>query len=424
MPDKKTYSTVLNIDVNPNTSLFDKFKKNTDKWISAFNLDDTIKQQLIEVTSQTWKWEQEFQKLLELRDKLKDVLKDTSLSEEARVKTTEKLVDANKELTELLEKQRKSGTLSDKEILEKEHDIGVIDDKEYKDKKWELRQKERGDDDSFLGTFKDFIKGDKGSFGKSLKSAALSTFGPAGSLASTVVDGFKKIIDTIASFISDMIKEAFQRMEDMASFNLGLTNKYNEEALSYFENLGLTGGDAYAMQEALKSVGMSDVEDLFKAQSYGMSEVLEEFKTQFEYFKNEYENTDEEMLLTYQQFQKDWNDFKNHFQQSIITFFSNNKELLTDVLNTLIDILPSLLDLTKGILEAIKFLLPHSIGETTKQASDIYESYEAVNNNSQIVDSHDVTNYTFNGMTQSQMNKIKSLINKGNVEYYNSKAMR
>lgn len=423
MPDKKTYSTVLNIDINPNTSLFEKFKKNTDKWISAFNLEDTVKQQLIEATSQTWKWEQEFQKLLDLRDKLKEILKDTSLSEEARTKTTEKLVEANKELVELLEKQRKSGTLSEKDVLEKEHDVGVIGDKEYREKRLALNQKE-SDDDSFLGTFKDFIKGDKGSFGKSLKSAAISTFGPNGSLADTIVGGFKDIISSIASFVADMIKEAFERMEDMASFNLGLTNKYNESALSYFENWGLTGADAYAMQEALKSVGMDDVEDLFMAQSYGMNEVLEEFKTQFEYFKNEYENTDEEMLLTYQQFQKDWNDFKNHFQQEIITFFSNNKDLLTDVLNTLIDILPSLLDLTKGILEAIKFLLPHSVGETTKQASDIYESYEAVSNNSQIVDSHDITNYTFNGMTQSQMNEIKSSINKGNVEYYNSKAMR
>lgn len=404
MAQRKTYTTDLQINVSTKTSQFEKFKKSTDKWISNFNLDDTIKKQLSDAALQTKKWQLEFQNILDLRDKLNNILKNNNLSDEARVKANEQIVEANKELVELLEKQKEAGVLSEREIKKGERSIEG-DEKE----------------ESFLS---EFVKGDEGSFGKSLKAAALDTFGPKSSLAETVVDGFKKIIDSIVSFVTDMIKEAFEKMEDMASFNLGLTNKYNEDAISYFENWGLTGANAYAMQQALASVGMNDVEDLFMAQGYGMTEVLEEFKTQFEYFKNEYETTDEEMLLTYQQFQKDWNDFKQHFQQEIITFFSNNKKLLTDTLNTLIDILPSLLEITKGILSAIGWLLPHSIGETTQQAADIYESIGAVSNNSQIVDSHDVTNYTFNGITQSQLNEIKSSMNKGNIEYYNSKAVR
>ncbi len=404
MAQKETYYTNLQVDVTTNTSQFEKFKKSTDKWINNFNLDDTIKKQLSDAALQTKKWELEFQNILELRDKLNDVLKNNNLSDEARVKANEQIVEANRELAELFEKQKEAGVLSEREIKKGERVIGTGEKEE-----------------SFLS---EFIKGDEGSFGKSLKSAALDTFGPKSSLAETVVGGFKDILDSIVSFVADIIKEAFEKIENMASFNLGLTNRYNESAISYFENWGLTGANAYAMQQALESVGMNDVEDLFMAQGYGMTEVLEEFKTQFEYFKNEYETTDEEMILTYQQFQKDWNDFKQHFQQEIITFFSNNKTLLTDTLNTLIDVLPSLLEVTKGILSAVKWLLPHSVGETTKQASDIYESIGAVSNNSQIIDSHAVTNYTFNGMTQSQLNEIKSSINKGNTEYYNSKAVR
>lgn len=408
MAQKETYYTNLQVDVTTKTSQFEKFKKSTDKWINNLNLDNTIKKQLRDVTLQTKKWELEFQNILDLREKLNNVLKNNNLSDKARVKVNEQLVEANRELVDLFEKQKEAGVLSDSEINEGEKVI-------KKDEKPVEKE------DSFLS---EFIKGDEGSFGKSLKAAALDTFGPKSSLAETVIGGFKNILDSIVSFVTDIIKKAFEKMEDMASFNLGLTNKYNEDAISYFENWGLTGANAYAMQQALESVGMDDVEDLFMAQGYGMTEVLEEFKKQFEYFKNEYETTDEEMILTYQQFQKDWNDFKQHFQQEIINFFSNNKELLTDTLNTLIDILPSLLEVTKGILNAVGRLLPHSVGETTQQAADIYESIGAVSNNSQIVDSHAVTNYTFNGITQSQLNEIKSSINKGNIEYYNSKAVR
>lgn len=421
--DRDTYTQDIVFNLKIDSSKFDKFKKTTESWLKTFNLDDTVNKQLLEATSQTWKWEQEFNKLLEVRDKLSEVLKNNNLNEEARLKTTEQIKEADKELLDILEKQKKAGVIDDKEYLKRQNEAGFISDKEYIEQRKKL-QTDEDEDKSEKESLDWFLKGDKGSLGKSLKDAVKDTFGPRSSLVETIVSGFKNIISSIANFVVDMIKDAFERIEDMASFNIGLTNKFNEEALSYFEEWGLTGSDAYAMQEALKSVGMSNVEDLFTAQGYGMEGVLEEFKTQFEYFKTEYENTDEQMVLTYQQFQKDWSDFKAHFQQEIITFFSNNKTLLTDTLNTLIEILPSLLDLTKGILGVLKWLLPHSVGETTQNASDIYESYGAVTNTSQIIDSHNITNYTFNGMNQNQLNSVKNEINKGNVEYYNGKAVR
>ena len=471
MPDKKTYTTDLSINVGVDASQFEKFKKRTDKWISAFNLEDTIKKQLIESTSQTWKRRQEFDKILEVRNKLNDLLKDTSINEEARVQATEQSVEANKDLLDILKKQKDVGLIDDREFIERKREIGLSDKDTYnkelveyfksqqnkgiKISREDLRYLEkllgdgrdsRGNEEdykSFLKEIKELLKkeesnedkssvkdkikwflgGDEGNFFKDLKENFIDTFGPKSTLAETLTDGLKSVIDSITNFVEDMFKEAFKRMENMASFNLGLSNKYNENAISYLENWGLTGSNAYAMQEALDSVGMSDVEDLFLAQAYGMTEVLEEFKEQFKYFKEEYENSNEEMLLTYQQFQKDRSDFKEHFQHELIDFFTDNKSLITDTLNLLLDTMPLLLNVTKAILTAISWFLPNSIDETTKQASDIYESYGDVNN-SQFIDSHDITNYTINGVTPSQLNDLKRSMNKGNINYYNSKAVR
>lgn len=393
MSTRDKYTTEISVEFNPESKKLDIYRSSLGKWVDTLGADSSkFKDNIVNSFLKANELKESYQNITESIEKINNLLQDTTLPPETRDFLRGKSNELQNQLKEV------NGQLDEK---------GLSD---YGSDKFSFKEK-----------ISDFIKGDEGSFGQSLKSAAWSTFGPKSDLATTIVSGFKKVLDTVVSFVWDNIKEAFKNLKEMASYNLSTTKTFNTSAVELMEEWGLVGDQAYAVSEGLKQSGLSSIDDLFKAQSYGMQGVVEEFQENYERSLEEYNNTDQELITKYEQFQDEWKDFKDTFQKDLLEFFSNNKSLITDTLNTLINILPGLLTVTKAILNAIGWLLPGNSLSTTRTASDIYESYGARSNNSQ----YSTTNstYNFNGITNEQMNNIKSGMNKGNVNYYYRKAI-
>lgn len=391
--------------------VIDSFKKISEDFSNIGFTKDTL-DELNEATKQSLILKETYKSGIDILDETNEALRNQNLTEETRNVLLQKRIQLQNELLSNLQEQKKAGAISEDELEESEEAI-------KKDFNFNKTKKEG----VFSEWTKSFINGSEGNFGDSLKSAVLSTFGPSGSIADIIVKGVKNVMDKIVNFVQSMIKEAIQKIKSMMTYNLTTTTQYDSDAVSYLEDYGLTGASAYGVKNALNDVGMSSLEDLFKAQAYGMTEVVKRFQERYEFYSNQFNTTSTELSEMYQKFDDEWSDFKNDFQQELIVFFSNNKSLITSTLKLLIDTLPTLLQVVSGILSAITwFTGANNTSTNTKSASDIYNSYGASTNNSSYQST--TNNYTFNGMTQNQLNTLKSSINKGNTQYYNAKAVR
>lgn len=393
--------------------VMESFKKISKDFSNLGFTKDTLNE-LEDATKQSLILKESYEQGVDILKETSESLKNQNLSEETRNVLLEKRIQLQNELLDNLKEQQKAGVISKDELKENTEDINdIISDDSEKKKKPSI----------FKEDFNKFINGDEGNFGDSLKSAVLQTFGPKGALADIIVRGAKKVMDKVVDFVKSMITEAISKIKQTMTYNLSTTTQYDSEAISLLEDYGLTGSSAYAVKNALSDVGMSSLEDLFKAQAYGMTETIKRFQEKYEFYSNQFNTTSSELSEMYQKFDDEWSDFKNEFQQELIVFFSNNKSLITNTLQLLINTLPTLLQCVSGILSAITwFTGANNNSNNTSTASDIYNSYGASQNSSYQTTTNN--SYTFNGMTQNQLNTLKSAINKGNTQYYNAKAVR
>lgn len=392
--------------------VMESFKKISKDFSNLGFTKDTLNE-LEDATKQSLILKESYKQGVDILKETGEALKNQNLSEDTRNVLLEKRIQLQNELLDNLKEQQKAGTIDESELDKKMLEIEIAPDVKEPEKKKSV----------FGEVFNKFIDGDEGNFGDSLKSAVLQTFGPKGSLADIIARGAKKVMDKVVDFVKSMITEAISKIKQTMTYNLSTTTQYDSEAISLLEDYGLTGGSAYAVKNALSDVGMSSLEDLFKAQAYGMTETIKRFQEKYEFYSNQFNTTSSELSEMYQKFDDEWIDFKNEFQQELIVFFSNNKYLITNTLQLLINTLPTLLQCVSGILSAITwFTGANNNSNNTSTASDIYNSYGASQNSSYQTTTNN--SYTFNGMTQNQLNTLKSAINKGNTQYYNAKAVR
>lgn len=158
----------------------------------------------------------------------------------------------------------------------------------------------------------------------------------------------KDSLEDLVNGVIDLAKDAFKEMSKMASYDLTNTTVFNETAWNTAMNYGLTGAQGYAFNEAMSAIGVSGIEDLQIAMmSPGLQEKFEEY---FNLYEREYEEN-KELAQATQEFQTEWKDFKREVMFDLMTFFSNNKEVIMGAMNAVMGILEGVMSILDWLFD-------------------------------------------------------------------------
>lgn len=220
-----------------------------------------------------------------------------------------------------------------------------------------------------------------------------------GKIISNIGDAFK-------GFLKDMFTEALGMLEDIASYNLETTTKFNQQAVDLAVNYGLTGAEAYSTQKAAEQMGYGSVDTLIE-NMWNMNDAQKErFNKLQEQYKKSYEQ-DMELAQKYQEFTAEWEDFKKNFQMELLEWFSNNKDTIKSVLKLLMNFMKVTLKLLSAIADAFGVDAERTSEERLQASSDIVNSYKTANtNNVSISNTFNVSGTTT--QTENQLSKIGS----------------
>jgi len=222
------------------------------------------------------------------------------------------------------------------------------------------------------------------------------------------IEQFKdKALETFKNFVTDALKE----LEEMASWDITGSTKYNKEASEMYMNYGLQGADAYAMNKALEATGIDDIKTyLTDPMVQGNQALLDAFNDQYELAKKQYQD-DLEIAKEYQEFQKEFDLFKQELQKSLIDFFMDNKDTIMTILNFLMEAMQWLVDLVGDI---VAFFADDTVKDRNdeQRQSDMNELLGVTNNSTISYDnrSNNVNvNNTYNGVGKVDQGTLQNV---------------
>lgn len=222
------------------------------------------------------------------------------------------------------------------------------------------------------------------------------------------IENFKdKALETLKKFAEDALEE----LEEMASWDVFGSTKYNKDASEMYMSYGLQGADAYAMNKALEATGIDDIETyLTDPMVRGNQALLDAFDEQYEIAKKQYKE-DLEIAKAYQEFQREFDVFKRELKKSLIDFFMDNKDTIMTILKFLMKSMQFLVDLVGDIVSFFGGNTAKDRNDEQRQ-SDMNELLGVTNNSTISYDnrSNNVNvNNTYNGVGKVDQGMLQNV---------------
>lgn len=283
---------------------------------------------------------------------------------------------------------------------------------ELQQKAEQLQQSDSNDDEdggnnSFFGSFKE-------SFNELLVQA--SDMNAAGknafnNMQRKIEDFATKAKDAIIDFVND----AIEAMQDMAAWDLQNSKVFNQDAVNMYMQTGLQGANAYGMSKALETQGFGSMDDFIEAMPFMNQEQLAYMQEIAEINKEQYAE-DLEVALAFQEFQVEYDKFKQELQKSLIDFFMENKDTIMTILEGIMSFLDAILNVVDGIFGLFSSAKERSEEKKKQVTADILgvSSSTLTNNNTTNNTSNVNVNNTFNGVGQQDQSW---LANTGQMTY-------
>lgn len=282
---------------------------------------------------------------------------------------------------------------------------------ELQQKAEQFQQSESNDEDngndSFFGSFKE-------SFNELLVQA--SDMNAAGknafnNMQRKIEDFANKAKDAIIDFVND----AIEVMQDMATWDLQNSKVFNQDAVNMYMQTGLQGANAYGMSKALETQGFGSMDDFIEAMPFMNQEQLSYMQEIAEINKKQYAE-DLEVALAFQEFQVEYDKFKQELQKSLIDFFMKNKDTIMTILEGIMSFLDAILNVVDGIFRLFSGARERSEEKKKQVTADILgvSSSTLTNNNTTNNTSNVNVNNTFNGVGQQDQSW---LANTGQMTY-------
>ena len=316
--------------------------------------------------------------------------------------------------------QEQQENLAKIEILKKEiAEIEMFDKDnesldELKQKLADLQKSEFNDDEesddgngSFFGSFKEGFD-EWLAQASDMNAAGKNAFN---NMQRKIADFATKAKDAIIDFVND----AIEAMQDMAAWDLQNSKVYNQDAVNMYMQTGLQGADAYGMSKALETQGFGSMDDFIEAMPFMNQEQLAYMQEIAEINAKQYEE-DLEVALAFQEFQVEYDKFKQELQKSLIDFFMENKDTIMTILEGMMNFLGAILNVVDGIFGLFSGARERSEEKKKQVIADILgvSSSTLTNNNTTNNTSNVNVNNTFNGVGQQDQSW---LANTGQMTY-------
>lgn len=211
-------------------------------------------------------------------------------------------------------------------------------------------------------------------------------------------------IKKVGAFFVDTFKNSFKGLSQMATMNASSTLISNASARQQQLVFGLTGGQNYAMTNAMQMLGMQSVEDLLWANPEQMA-MYREISSRLEAQYNQLEQSG--IFRTVQEFQIDMAMMKMQFQNTIYEFIAQHKNEIEAVLKASLNFMSWVLDLLGKLVGFFAGIHGNAYtGVDTASVSSVTNS--SVNDNS--IANTVTVNYTNNEAQNGQAEAISSAV--------------
>lgn len=262
-------------------------------------------------------------------------------------------------------------------------------------------------DHSFLGGFKESFD-EWREQSSNMNAAGKRAFD---NMQQKIADFASSVKEAIINFVND----AIEAMQEMATWDLQNSKVFNQDAVEMYMQTGLQGADAYGMSKALETQGFGNMDDFIEAMPFMNQEQLEYMQEIAEINAKQYEE-DLEVAQAFQEFQVEYDKFKQELQKSLIDFFMENKDTIMAILEGLMNLLGAILEVVDGIFGLFSGPRERSEQEKKQATADILgvSSSTLTNNNTTNNTSNVNVNNTFNGVGQQDQSW---LANTGQMTY-------
>ena len=232
-----------------------------------------------------------------------------------------------------------------------------------------------------------------------------------GNMQNKIADFASKAKEAIINFVND----AIESMQEMATWDLQNSKVFNQDVVDMYIQTGLQGADAYGMSKALETQGFGNMDDFIEAMPFMNQEQLEYMQEIAEINAKQYEE-DLEVARAFQEFQVEYDKFKQELQKSLIDFFMENKDTIMTILEGLMNFLGAILNVVDDIFRLFSDPRERSEQEKKQATADILgvSSSTLTNNNTTNNTSNVNVNNTFNGVGQQDQSW---LANTGQMTY-------
>lgn len=364
----------------------DAFGKSKDGFIESFASFKDISQKIFENTKKSFDSleidEETKKQLAEFQENIADKT-DSQLKNERAIVKLEQTLQKLKEGDSFLNKKAIEATEQQIEGLQK-----IVDLQEEARKS---KAKTLSENEKFKGDRKDLWKGFGGDLAEQLFSPLKDSdlpddFNELSAKSKVLLYSFKSVSDTavdLAGTIKDKVIDTRKNLwkngkaivEDMATYNLSSSNRYNSSAWDLAEQTGLTGANLYGLQQALNKQGFGSYEDYLNNQYRLSDSARAEMQEEMSKAATEWNKlNDSGYFKKVQEFDEQWADFKRDLQYAFIDFFIGNKDIIEGVLQTAIDVLPSILSAINAIVGFFSTSANYS-GVSSGAISDIINNY-------------------------------------------------
>lgn len=225
------------------------------------------------------------------------------------------------------------------------------------------------------------------------------------SLKKSLIKTFTNAIKSIGKFFVNTFKNSFNELSTMASMNMSTSLISNSVARQQQLVFGLTGGQNYAMTNAMQMLGMKGVEDLLWANS-GQMAMYNRLTSVLESQYNRLEATG--VFKAVQEFQIDMRLMKAQFQNTIYQFIANHKNELEFILKKAIEFM-------EGVLNVLGYIVKWFGGSAASAAYSGVDNAAVSSTSNSSVDNHSqqntiTVNYTNNESQNGQAEVISSAV--------------
>lgn len=186
-----------------------------------------------------------------------------------------------------------------------------------------------------------------------------------------ITKGLESLLDGFMEYI-DILKGSLDKFSEMSKFSLETSLTINSDIRDQALQYGLNDAQNYALSKTQEIMGISSEEDMYTmtpAQQERFADLIGKYTSQYQ------EIADKDLFSTYEEYQKEMQDFKDELQMEVIEFFANNKDTIISVMDFLMNVLSDILGVITWINNFLNGDNSINTKETSALVSDVIDSY-------------------------------------------------